>query len=91
MDTTDTVLIRLGSVCTAPGSDLKLTYNEVHPLGIDLPSFISPIKKLGFMALNILETGLLPGWGRGCVFVAVSRITVQAQILPFPSPMDPGK
>lgn len=85
VETTDTVLIWLGSVYTTQGSDLKLTYNNVRPLGIDLkplPFFIGQIK-LGFMALNILGGGLLPGRGSGCVFIAVSRITVQAQILPF--------
>jgi hypothetical protein len=64
MDTTDTVLIWLGSVYTALGTELKSTHSDIHPLDMDLeplPFFISQIKTLGCMALNILGEGLLPG------------------------------
>lgn len=48
-NTTDTVLIRLGSVYTVPDSVLQLTYNDVRPLDIDLeplPFFMGQVKKL---------------------------------------------
>lgn len=70
MDTKDIVLISLGSVYTAPGSDLKLASSDANLLGVDvepLPFFISKIRKLGFKALNILEESLLPESGRVCV------------------------
>lgn len=59
-----------GSVHTVSGLHLKLTSNDADLLDVDLDPFsffISKIRKLGFMDLDILGEGLLPGWGKVCV------------------------